>query len=349
LAQVTSLQELVELCTWAQEQGFLGKEAAGSRSLHILAGGSNLVVADEGVQGLVLKMAWREVRVEKSPHQVLLIAAAGTPLQEVVDLAVAEGWAGLECLAGIPGSVGATPVQNVGAYGQEVGQSLAWVEAFHCLSRRLRRFSPGQCRLAYRHSIFRRPQNPWVITRVAFRLRPGGPPTLVYPELVRLLALGQNLPSLQEVRQAVLHLRREKGMLLQPGEESSQTVGSFFTNPILSLPAWKRLKARLWAMGILPAPEEPPHFPQQGKIKVPAAWLVEKAGFSKGFRQGAFGLSPRHALALVHWGGGTSRDLVALAARIQQKVEEAFALVLEPEPVFWGFGSALPLRHALRR
>lgn len=333
-----SLQELLELCRWALEQGL---------PVLPLGHGSNLVVADKGVCGLVLKVELQGIWVQRKRDLVLLEAAAGTTLDQVVEAAVSEGWAGLECLSGIPGTVGATPVQNVGAYGQEVAQRILWVEALHRFRLRLFRLPAKTCGFAYRESRFRRSDNPWIITRVAFRLAPGGAPTLCYPELRRLLGDSSAPPPLGLVRQAVLELRKGKGMVLEEDQVTNRSVGSFFKNPVLSREAFTQLQERIWEQGILPYPELPPHYPSQTRVKVPAAWLVEKAGFPRGLRWGNVGVSPRHALSLLHYGGGSTHELLALAAAIQGKVEQLFQVLLEPEPVFWGFAGKAPLRRAL--
>lgn len=333
-----SLQELTELCRWAQQQGL---------PVLPLGHGSNLVVADNGVAGLVIKVGLKGVSVQQKGDLVLVEAAAGTTLDQLVEVAVSEGWAGLECLSGIPGTVGATPVQNVGAYGQEVAQRILWVEALHRFRLRLCRLPPRTCGFAYRESRFRRRKNPWIITRVAFRLTAGGAPTLRYPELERLLGKSSAAPPLGLVRQAVLELRRSKGMVLMEDQPTGRSVGSFFKNPVLPQEAFSRLQEQIWEQGILPHPESPPHYPMATQVKVPAAWLVEKAGFPRGLRWGNVGVSPLHALSLIHYGGGSTRELLALAAAIQGKVERVFQVLLEPEPVFWGFAGTLPLRRAL--
>lgn len=336
-ARAGSWQDLRSLCLWAREQHL---------PLFLLGGGSNLVVADGGVPGLVVRMDWRGIQVVGRDGPVTVVAAAGTPLDELVAFTVAEGWAGLECLSGIPGTVGATPIQNVGAYGQEVGERILWVEVFHPQRQTLLRLSPAQCRFTYRNSRFRHRRNRFLITRVAFWLQPGGRPTLAYPELRRLLEVRQSPPSLGQVREAVLQLRKQKGMLLS-GAEPWGSAGSFFKNPVLPASAWQSFKQRAWAEGVVAPGEEPPHWPTASGLKLPAAWLVEHAAFPRGLRRGSVGLSPHHALALVHWGGGSTEGLLALAAEIQQKVAQTFGLLLEPEPVFWGFNGQAPLPGAV--
>lgn len=335
--QAKTLSEVEDAYRWASKA---------RTPVTVLAGGSNVVVADAGVAGLVLQMAWQGLEIQKEDDLVTVIAAAGTPLDDVVALAVAEGWAGLECLSGIPGSVGATPVQNVGAYGQEVAERILWVEVFQRQRLGFQRLFPEQCGFAYRSSIFRG-ASPYIITRVAFGLSPGGRASLRYPELAELFGWPKNPPSLIEVRDAVLDLRRKKGMVLAPGLPESRTVGSFFKNPVLSRERFEALEKCLWQQGVLPPPQAPPHFEVPTGIKVPAAWLVEQAGLPRGTRRGAVGISPHHALALVHWGGGTTGELVAFAREIQNTVKATFGITLEPEPVFLGFGSHAPLERAV--
>lgn len=332
-----NVKELRQACAWAAREGI---------PVAVLAGGSNVVIADSGVAGLVLRVAWQGLEVKKERQTVTLIADAGTSFDEVVALAVAEGWAGLECLSGIPGTVGATPVQNVGAYGQEVAERILWVEVWHRERLSVHRLLPEHCGFSYRHSIFRG-KTPWIITRVAFALTPGGEATVRYGELAAFLGAQTTAPTLAEVRQAVLALRQQKGMVWCQGEPESRTVGSFFKNPVLPPEAFEKLKKQVWERAILRHPQEPPHFPAPSGIKVPAAWLVEQAGFPKGFCRNHVGISRRHALALVHLGGGSAAELVALAAEIQHKVAETFGVLLEPEPVFWGFGPHLPLQGAV--
>lgn len=334
--QVRSQHELVAACRWAQDAGV---------PVTVLAGGSNVVVADGGVPGLVIHLAWQGLEIRKHPDQVTVIAAAGTPWDQVVRLSVEEGWAGIECLSGIPGTTGATPVQNVGAYGQEVGERILWVEVLHRQRLTLHRLLAEDCGFAYRTSAFRG-KTPWIITRVAFVLLPGGQATVRYPELARFLGHPAAPPPLAQVREAVLELRRHKGMVLPPQDPAHRSVGSFFKNPVLNREAWEKLTERLWERGVLGYPQTPPHFAAASGVKLPAAWLVERAGFARGTRRGAVGVSPHHALALVHWGGGTSAELVAFAAEIQRAVQDTFGITLEPEPVFLGFGAEIPLERA---
>ena len=307
--------------------------AEGALPLFVLGGGSNLLVADEGFPGLVLRVALRGVEEEPAGSAVLVRAAAGEDWDPLVARTVGGGLAGLECLSGIPGSAGATPIQNVGAYGQEVSETLAEVEAMSRADGTLRRFAPAECGFGYRQSVFKAAERDrWVVLRVLYRLRPGGEPAIRYPELERFLggAGAAAPPSLAAVREAVLALRRRKGMVLDPADPDTRSDGSFFVNPIVSEEELEAVLRRAREGGI----EEGgvPRFPAAGGVKLSAAWLIEHAGFAKGHRQGNVGLSSKHALALVNRGGGTAREVRALVAAIRGAVGARFGVRLEPEP-----------------
>jgi len=305
---------------------------AGDREqpLLILGGGSNLVVADEGFPGLVARMAIRGVRVRREPARVVVDVAAGEDWDSLVARAVDEGWSGLECLSGIPGLVGATPIQNVGAYGREVSQMLTRVHAFDRESEARVTLAPPECAFGYRTSAFK-VRHRWIVTGVELTLDASlESAPVTYAELARALSLapGQRAP-IGRVREAVLALRGSKGMVLDPHDPESVSVGSFFVNPVLDGPALADLEAR--------AGTRPPCFDAgDGRFKVAAAWLVERAGFPKGWGQGRVGVSSKHALALVNRGGASTRELLALARTIREGVRDRFGVVLEPEPVLVG-------------
>lgn len=327
--------ELVEALRWAAAQGM---PAA------LLGGGSNVVVDDEGFPGLVVRVATRGIEVARSAQEILLTAAAGEPWDEVVNLAVSEGWAGIECLSGIPGTVGATPIQNVGAYGQEVGQVLHSLCALDRSTWEVVTLPGGELQLGYRTSLLRRQPGRWAVLAVTLALRPGGAATLRYQELEELLQTGRRDPGLARVREAVLELRRGKSMLLTPDDPNRRSVGSFFLNPLVEPTVADEVARRAVAAGCLDAPQRLPRFPAPaGAVKLPAAWLVEHAGFPRGYRRGAVGLSTRHALALVHHGGGCTAELLALARNIVTAVEERFGVTLVPEPTALD-GTPLALR-----
>jgi UDP-N-acetylmuramate dehydrogenase len=302
--------------------------------VHVLGGGSNLVVADAGVEGLVLRVALRGLEVRERDGAVELTAAAGEPWDELVRLAVDRGWAGLECLSGIPGQVGATPIQNVGAYGQEVRETIVEVRALDRRTGAVVRRDAAACGFAYRDSAFKREEpGRHVILAVTYRLRPGGAPVVRYAELARHLAdRGVAAPGLADVRQSVLAIRRAKSMVLDAGDPNRRSCGSFFLNPIVPAADAARV-AR--AAGDAPVPAWPE--PDGARVKLSAAWLVERAGFARGHTDGAVALSTRHALAIVAHEGATALDVVGLARRVRDAVLARFGIRLVPEPAFWGF------------
>jgi UDP-N-acetylmuramate dehydrogenase len=302
----------------------------------VLGGGSNLVVADAGFPGLVVQMTGRGVTFRPDGDRVLCEVAAGEPWDGVVAQAVARGLAGLECLSGIPGSTGATPIQNVGAYGQEVADTVTRVRALDRPSRALVDLSAADCGFSYRDSAFKHAPGRHLVLGVCFALRPGGAPTVRYAELSRALA-GATAPDLAAVRATVLALRRGKSMVIDPGDPNRRSVGSFFTNPIVPAATADQLAARAVELGLIAAPAELPRFPAPaGQVKLAAAWLIERAGFRKGLLRGPVGLSSAHALALVHHGGGQTADLLALAREIREGVQQRFGIWLVPEPVVLG-------------
>lgn len=281
----------------------------------VLAGGSNVVVGDDGFDGTVAKVSTRGVERDGDTLHV----AAGEPWDALVARAVADGLAGIECLSGIPGSVGATPIQNVGAYGQEVSETITSVRAYDRRADAVVDLAPEQCGFAYRDSAFKRDPGHHVVLRVTFALHAGDAPRPIrYPELAR--AAGDD-PSLADVRNAVLALRASKGMVLDPDDPDTRSAGSFFTNPILSPDA---------------VPDGAPAFPEpDGRVKTSAAWLIQNAGFTKGYgNPDGIAISTKHVLALTNRGHGTTAELLALAREIQDGVERAFAIRLVPEPVF---------------
>jgi UDP-N-acetylmuramate dehydrogenase len=296
----------------------------------VLGGGSNVVVADAGFDGTVVEVATRGVRADVEPHDdptcggAMVTVAAGESWDDFVTHAVDSGWVGVEALAGIPGLVGATPIQNVGAYGQEVSQTVAQVRVWDRVLKGVRTFANADCGFGYRTSRFKADPGRHVVLDVTLQLRQGslGAP-VQYAELARALGveLGQRAP-LAEVRDAVLALRRSKGMVLDPDDHDTWSAGSFFTNPIVEASE---------------APEGAPRWPQpDGRVKLPAAWLIEQAGFHKGYGAGAVGLSTKHTLALVNRGGATTEELLALARELRDGVEAAHGIRLVNEPVLVG-------------
>jgi len=308
--------------------------------LHILGGGSNTIVPDAGAEGLVAQIALRGVKMTDDGDGILLEAAAGEPWDELVLRTVNDGLGGLECLSGIPGLVGATPVQNVGAYGQEVSETIVRVAVLDRGTLEERSFAGSECAFRYRQSRFKSDDaGRFIVTGVTFRLQKNAVPRVRYVELQRYFedqgtrgALTQGRPALEAVRAAVLALRRRKSMVIDPADANSRSAGSFFTNVIVTPAGLETMRTR-WTSG---GGKEPiPTFPTDEGVKIPAAWLVEHAGFAKGHRQGGAGISSNHALALINC-GGTTRELLELAGAIQKAVVERFGVQLEREPVMLG-------------
>jgi UDP-N-acetylmuramate dehydrogenase len=305
-------------------------DAAGAPVL-VLGGGSNVVVADAGFDGVVVRVRTRGV--EHLGGGVLRVAA-GEPWDPFVAACVAEGLSGLEALSGIPGSVGATPIQNVGAYGQEVAATITGVRALDRHRGAIVELTPQDCRFAYRSSAFKADPTRWVVLEVTFRPEPSGRSRPVrYGELAGALGVAVGATTgLGDVRDAVLGLRRGKGMVLDSEDPDSVSAGSFFTNPILAPDAFAALTARLDGGAAPPAWPEP-----DGRVKTSAAWLIERAGFHRGDGDPAgIAISSKHVLALTNRGAGTTAQLVALARRIAAGVWAAFGVALRPEPVFVG-------------
>jgi UDP-N-acetylmuramate dehydrogenase len=289
--------------------------AAAREGAFVLAGGSNVVVGDEGVPFVAL-VRTRGVEREGSTLHV----AAGEGWDDLVARAVAEGLSGIECLSGIPGSVGATPIQNVGAYGQEVSDTIVSVRAWDRARDEVVELTPERCGFGYRDSTFKRNPGAYVVLRVSFALQDDATPRPIrYGELAGSLPAE---PSLADVRDAVLALRRGKGMVLDPDDHDTWSAGSFFTNPFVSPDA---------------LPEGAPAFPggTDGRVKTSAAWLIQHAGFARGHGDPAgIAISSKHVLALTNRGAGTTAGLLALAREIQDGVQRAYGIRLEPEPVF---------------
>jgi UDP-N-acetylmuramate dehydrogenase len=326
-SEVRSVEALLAALRWAQARGL---------PTSVLGGGSNLLVADAGYDGLVLAMRSRGRWLERTSTGVELRAAAGEDWDELVAFSVAQGLQGLECLSGIPGLVGASPVQNIGAYGQEVSQCLSWVELIDTRTLERARWTAAGCEFGYRDSMLKRSAGRYVVTEVAFSLKAGAPPAVRYQELERALPPA---PGLGAVREAVLALRRGKSMLYSKDDPNHRSAGSFFTNPVVSEAQALEVASRAAARG-LPAP--PRWALTEGQVKLAAGWLIEQAGFQKGLRVGAVGLSSAHALALVAYGEASTSELLAFAAAIVGQVRERFGVTLEREPVLLQPGASAP-------
>jgi UDP-N-acetylmuramate dehydrogenase len=300
--------------------------AAAGLDVFVLGGGSNVLVSDRGFDGLVIHIALKGIRSREG----LVTALAGEDWDPLVEFCVDRDLAGIECLSGIPGFVGGTPVQNVGAYGQEVSETIVFVRCFDRLSGEIVELSNAECGFTYRKSIFNSSEfGRYVVLSVTYKLEPGGPAKVVYKDLRE--CFGNDEPGLTEVRNAVLRIRRAKSMVIDENDPNSRSAGSFFKNPILDKELFDKVSSK--------APDHSvPGFPAgDGNVKVPAAWLIERVGFQKGFRLGNAGISANHSLAIVNFGGATAAEIVALKGKIQEGVMREFDIILEPEPVFVGF------------
>jgi UDP-N-acetylmuramate dehydrogenase len=312
---------------------------AAHEPLLVLAGGSNVVVADEGFAGTVVRVATRGVRAfPMRDGRVQLDVAAGESWDALVAACVEQELSGVEALSGIPGSVGATPIQNVGAYGQEVADVILGVRALDRLTGDVHELDNEACLFEYRSSVFKRDPGRWLVLRVRFALEPTPASEPVrYSELARRLGIAElERAPLPEVRAAVLALRRGKGMVLDPHDPDTVSAGSFFTNPILRARDFDAFAER--AAERLGADVRPPAWPvEERTVKTSAAWLIERAGFARGHgNPRGIAISSKHTLALTNRGAGTTAELVALAREIARGVHEAFGVQLVPEPVFVG-------------
>jgi len=302
--------------------------------LFVLGGGSNLVISDNGWPGLTLKVGIKGVEERSQDGKVAFEVGAGEEWDQIVGRVVARNCGGVECLSGIPGSVGGTPVQNVGAYGQEVSETIDSVLTLDLKDGQIRELCLPACGFSYRTSIFNSSERGrYIILRVTYALEPGRDPHIAYADLKKYFAGWSQKPSLSQTRDAVRKIRASKGMLIAAGDADCRSAGSFFKNPVLSAEQYAELTARATAKNL-----QIPSYPAlEAQRKVSAAWLVEHSGFSKGFSSGAVGISRKHALAIVNHGGANAADVVAFQQGIRQRVEEIWDVKLEPEPVFVGF------------
>ena len=327
--RVTRESELREAVSFARQRKL---------PLFVLGGGSNLLVSDDGFPGLVLQADVGGPIHEDLRGRSTIVnrdVPAGVQWDQFVEITCRGRYTGIECLAGIPGLVGGTPVQNVGAYGQEVSQTIRSVRVFDLETLEFETLSREQCRFGYRTSIFNTThRSRYVVTRVAFEFDLDATPTLTYADLLKHFK-DQPTPTPAQISEAVRAIRRSKGMLLVEGDPDARSAGSFFKNPIVEEEAVSRIAAALMIN-----PAEVPHWPAgEWSVKVSAAWLIERAGFHKGFRMGQAGISTKHTLALVNLGGASAAEIVALRDTVMHEVEQRFAIRLEQEPVTLGFRS----------
>jgi UDP-N-acetylmuramate dehydrogenase len=315
-----TVDEIREALSWT---------AAQNEPLFILGGGSNVLIADEGFDGVVLQIDLRGITVrDEDAEAVNVYVAAGETWDDFVGFAVDRGWAGIECLSGIPGLTGATPIQNVGAYGQDVSETIIRVEVIERDTGRVVTLTNRDCGFEYRQSIFKNSaKDRYVVVGVTFRLRPGGAASIRYPELQTYVSEHAiDIHDLRAVRESVIAIRKRKGMVLDPTDPDTRSDGSFFMNPVLTRTEFEQFPAK-----------DVPHFPSGDQIKLSAAWLIEHSGFHKGFIHGNVGLSSKHTLAVINRGGGTAAEVVELVRMIQAGVRDAFGIEIQPEPNFIGF------------
>jgi len=321
--EALSAEDVCAAVDWARSRGL---------QLFPLGGGSNLVVADRGFPGLALKIAIPGIEQRSEGGKAVFEAGAGESWDQFVALAVERNCAGIECLSGIPGTVGGTPVQNVGAYGQQVSDTIREVQALDLQTGQVRELCAPSCQFEYRSSVFSTSAcGRYMILRVTYELEPGGVARIEYADLKKYFA--DRTPTLAEMREAVRQIRQSKAMLIVEGDEDCRSAGSFFKNPVLPAGEHHALLRRAAARGLTI-----PSYPAlEAQHKIPAAWLVEHSGFSKGYQRGPVGISRKHALAIVNRGSATAADVVALKNEIQRAVAEQWGIKLHPEPVFVGF------------
>ncbi len=316
--RVDTVEQVQAANRWAAEHGV---------PMFVLGGGSNIVIADAGFPGLVLHLAIVKTHVRAVGDDAMVDAGAGEPWDQLVERLVGEGYAGMECLSGIPGLTGGTPIQNVGAYGQEVSDTIEAVTAIDRPTGEPTVLPAAACGFSYRQSRFKQQDaGRFIVCRVAFRVRRGAP-TVTYPDVVDWIErAGVRQPAVRDVRAAVLAIRRRKGMVLDPSDPDTRSVGSFFMNPVVPTATQERLRAPGFTM-------------PDGRVKIPAAWLIEHSGFTKGFATGSVAVSSKHPLAIVNRGGARADDIVGLAFDIKRAVLDHHGIALRPEPVFVGFES----------
>jgi len=302
--------------------------------LFILGGGSNILIANEGFNGLVLQIALKGITVLRKDDKTFLVTAqAGEDWDKLVEFCVRENLQGFECLSGIPGLTGGTPVQNVGAYGQEVSETIVSVKVLERQTEKTFEMTNADCGFAYRTSVFNTTKkNRFVVLNVTFALKKNGAPKIVYKDLQNIF--GDRLPTLAETRAAVLKIRAAKSMVIDAGDLNSKSAGSFFKNPIVSNEKLAEIEHKAKQYGVKSIPN---FIVDEENVKIPAAWLIEKSGFSKGYKLGKAGLSSNHTLAIVNLGDALAEDILNLKNEIQNKVKERFNVELKPEPVFIGF------------
>ena len=317
--------EVIEAVDFARENDL---------ALFILGGGSNILIADEGFEGLVVQIALKGISISAGKDETVLVTArAGEDWDEFVKFCIEKNLAGVECLSGIPGFVGGTPVQNVGAYGQEVAETIFSVRVFDRKSNEILELNNTDCHFTYRTSIFNTTEkNRFVVLAVTYKLEKEGAPKIVYKDLRE--CFGDLKATLKETREAVLQIRRAKSMVIDADDANTKSAGSFFKNPIVTKEKFAAMCQKYGG--------EIPHYPvDDERVKIPAAWLIEQSGFPKNFRFGNVGISSKHTLAIINLGNANATDILRFKNEIESKVKEKFAVELTQEPVFVGFPALL--------
>ncbi|MDG1400063.1 MAG: UDP-N-acetylmuramate dehydrogenase [Candidatus Binatia bacterium] len=321
-------EEIPAALAWADQN---------KQRLTTVGGGSNIVVADAGLAGLVLRIGTRGIRREPVADGEVWSIAAGENWDDIVAAAVTAELSGIECLSGIPGRCGAAPLQNIGAYGQEISETLVQVQVIDRTTHHAATLAADELAFAYRDSRLKRESERWIVTGITLHLRSRQAPALRYPGLEQAVRARGPI-TLASCREAVLELRRSKSMVYDPTDPNHRSAGSFFLNPILPEAQVAALEVDARTQGVLAPTSTIPTFPATpGCRKIPAAWLIEHSGFSRGQTEGRVGLSSRHTLALINHGGSSTDELLAFARTIRDGVENQFGVRLEAEPVMLGF------------
>ncbi len=322
-------EQVIEAFKFAKRNSF---------ELFILGGGSNILISDKGFDGLVLQIAIKGIFLEnESSEKITVTAGAGEDWDKFVEFCIEKNLQGIECLSGIPGFVGGTPVQNVGAYGQEVSETIVSVRCLDRKTGEIIELSNTECKFAYRTSIFNTTDKErFIVLAVKYDLYVDGNPKIAYPDLQKSFA--EKIPTLKEIRETVLAIRSEKSMVINENDLNSRSAGSFFKNPIVSTKVFQTVEEKARTLKLIEENEKLPNYPVDGEnVKIPAAWLIENSGFYKGYTRGNAGLSTNHALAITNRQNATAAEILGLKNEIQNKVNQNFGIFLTPEPIFVGF------------
>jgi UDP-N-acetylmuramate dehydrogenase len=322
LVDVKSIDELVDVVDRAKKNKY---------PVVVLGQGSNVIVSDEGLRGVVVRLQMFGSKVDENDDTVKVEVEAGVLWDEFVKDMVSQGFAGVEAISGVPGTVGAAPVQNIGCYGQELADTFVELTAYDTKEQKIVTYRKEQCKFGYRSSFFKKdPTRRYIILSVTLELSKGFLKMPQYPDVQTFFLKNKIMsPSLSDLRSAILEIRRSKSMLLDESDINSHSVGSFFTNPIINRFNFRKLQSKFGDI--------PYYDVSENEVKIPAAWLVEKAGFVKGYTSGKVGISSKHSLAIINLGGGSTKDVLDLADKIQHQVYESFGINIDKEPVLLGF------------